>query len=150
MSTTPQQRIEADVKSAMKARDRARLDTLRMLLTAIKNRRIELGEEIDEADFLSLVRKAIKQRGEAAEQYRKGGRGELADKEDEEASILAGYLPPEVDEATIRQAVADYLTEHQLSGMQAMGPTMKAMNERFAGAVDGRKLSAIVRELLQG
>jgi hypothetical protein len=149
MSTTPQQRVESEVRTAMKARDKERLDTLRLLLAAVKNRRIELGREVDETEFLALVRKAIKQREEAAEQYRKGNRNELASKEDSEAKVLAVYLPPEVDEATIRQAVTDFLTEHGLAGIQAMGPTMKAMNERFAGAVDGRKLSAIVREQLQ-
>jgi hypothetical protein len=149
MSTTPQQRLESDLKAAMKARDRPLTDTLRMLLSAVKNRRIELGAELGEQDFAALVRKAIKQREEAATQYRQGGRVELAEKEEGEKKLLAAYLPPEVDEDQIRQAVDAYVREHGLSGVSAMGVVMKAMNERFAGAVDGKKLSSVVREQLQ-
>ena len=102
MSDSPQQRIEADVKAALKAGDKERLATLRLLLTEIKNEKIRRMGEVDEAGFVSLVRKAIKQREEAAVQYKAGGREESAAKEESEAKILAGYLPAQVDEGQIR------------------------------------------------
>ena len=149
-STTPQQRIEADVKSAMKAGEKERLGTLRMLLTEIKNERIRRGSDVDEAGFVSLVRKAIKQREEASAQYRNGGREELAAKEDSEAKILEGYLPAQVDEAQIRDAVQALVTERNLSGPAAIGPVMKEMLARFGSSADGSVINRIAREVLTG
>ena len=148
MSATPQQQLEDDLKTAMKARDRALVVTLRGLLTEVKNRRIELGTDLSERDFVTLVKRAVKQRREAAEQYRRGQREDLASKEEAEIVLLSPYLPRAVDESTMRAAVAEYLEQESLSGPQAMGQVMKAMVARFEGAADGRALSAIVRELL--
>src|SRR3954463_9036340 len=120
-TTPPQQRIEADVKTAMKAGDKERLSTLRMLLTEIKNERIRRGSEVDEAGFVSLVRKAIKQREDSVSQYRAGHREELAAKEEAEAKMLADYLPAQVDEAQIRAAIEAFVAERNLSG-PASGP----------------------------
>lgn len=149
-TTTPQQRIEADVKNAMKAGEKERLGTLRMLLTEIKNERIRRGSDVDEAGFVSLVRKAIKQREEAAAQYRNGGREELAAKEDSEARILAAYLPAQVDEGQIRAAVQALVAERNLSGPAAIGPVMKEMLGRFGSSADGAVINRIAREVLTG
>lgn len=149
-STTPQQRIETDVKSAMKAGEKERLGTLRMLLTEIKNERIRRGSDVDEAGFVSLVRKAIKQREEASAQYRNGGREELAAKEDSEAKILEAYLPAQVDEAQIREAVQALVAERNLSGPAAIGPVMKEMLGRFGSSADGAVINRIAREVLTG
>lgn len=149
-TTTPQQRIEADVKTAMKAGEKERLGTLRMLLTEIKNERIRRGSDVDEAGFVSLVRKAIKQREEAAAQYRNGGREELAAKEDSEAKILATYLPAQVDEGQIRAAVQAVVAERGLSGPAAIGPVMKEMLGRFGSSADGAVINRIAREVLTG
>ena len=145
---TPQQRIEADVKTAMKAGEKERLSTLRMLLTEIKNERIRRGSEVDEAGFVSLVRKAIKQREEAALQYRNGAREELAAKEESEARILAGFLPAQVDEAQIRAAVEAVVAERGLTGPAAIGPIMKEMLARFGSSADGGTINRIAREVL--
>jgi uncharacterized protein YqeY len=149
-TTTPQQRIEADVKAALKAGEKERLGTLRMLLTEIKNERIRRGSEVDEAGFVSLVRKSIKQREEAAAQYRTGKREELAAKEDAEAKVLAAYLPAQVDEGQIRAAVAAFVTEHNLSGPSAIGPVMKEMLARFGSSADGATINRVAREVLAG
>src|SRR5262245_9976031 len=153
-TTTPQQRIEADVKSAMKAGEKERLGTLRMLLTEIKNERIRRGSDVDEAGFVSLVRKSIKQREEAATQYRNGKREELAAKEDSEAKILAAYLPAQVDEGQLRAAIEDLLAERsragQPSGPAAIGPVMKEMLARFGSSADGAVINRIAREILTG
>ena len=123
MTTTipPQQRIETDVKAALKAGEKEKLSTLRMLLGEIKNERIRRGGEVDETGFVSLVRKAIKQREEAATQYRAGQREELATKEEAEAKILAAYLPAQVDEGQIRAAIAELVASRGLSGPAAIG-----------------------------
>jgi len=148
--TNPQQRIEAHVKEAMKSGQKERLSTLRMLLTDVKNDRIRRGGEVDEAGFVSLVRKAIKQREEAADQYRKGARPELADKEEREAGLLAVYLPAQVDEAAIRAAVEQLVAERGLAGPAAMGVVMKETLARFGSSADGAAVSRIAREVLAG
>jgi uncharacterized protein YqeY len=145
---TPQQRIEAEVKTAMKAGEKERLSTLRMLLTEIKNERIRRGGEVDEDGFVSLVRKAIKQREESVSQYRKGGREELAAKEESEIRMLQDFLPAQVDEAQIRAAVEAIVTEQGLSGPAAMGPIMKGVMARFGTSADGATINRIAREVL--
>lgn len=145
---TPQGRIETDLKTAMKAGEKERVGTLRMLLTDLKNERIRRGGEVDEAGFTALVRKGIKQREESADQFDKGGREEQAAKERREAEILSGYLPAGPGEAEIRAEVESYVAEHDLSGMQAMGKVMPAMIQRFEGRADNAVLSKIVREVL--
>jgi uncharacterized protein len=147
-TTPPQQRIEADVKTAMKSGEKEKLSTLRMLLTEIKNERIRRGSEVDETGFVSLVRKAIKQREEAASQYRNGGREELAAKEESELKILSGYLPAQVEEGQIRAAVEEVVAAKGLSGPAAMGPIMKEVLARFGSSADGATINRIAREVL--
>ncbi len=148
MDTTPQQRIEAEVKAAMKAGEKEKLSTLRMLLTEIKNERIKRGSDVDEAGFTALVRKAIKQREEAATQYHNGGREELAAKEESEKEMLAAYLPAQADEGQIRTAVEAFVAERGLSGPAAIGQVMKEMLARFGTAADGATVNRITREVL--
>lgn len=147
---TPQQRIETDLKTAMKAGEKDRLSTLRMLLTEIKNERIRRGSEVDEAGFVGLVRKAIKQREEASSQFRTGGREELAAKEEAEAKMLAEYLPAQVDEGQIRAAIQALVSERGLSGPAAIGPVMKEMLARFGSSADGATINRVAREVLTG
>ena len=146
--TTPRDTIQTDLKVAMKAGEKERVGSLRMLLTEIRNEAIRAGGEVDENRFLALVRKGIKQRQEASEQFRKGGRDEAADKEDREAVILKAYLPAQVGEEEIRAAVVEYVADQGLSGPKAMGQVMKAMMSRFGASADGRTLSSVVREVL--
>lgn len=145
---TPQQRIELDLRGAMKAGEKERVGTLRMLLTELKNERIRRGEEVDEAGFLAALRKGMKQREEAAEQFDKGNRPEQAAKERREAEILGAYLPAAPSEDEIRQAVRAYVAEHGLSGPQAMGQVMPAMIQRFEGRADNAVVSRVAREVL--
>ncbi len=94
--STPRERIEADLKAAMKQRDTARLSTLRLLLTAVKNRGIELKGDVDDDEFTAIVRKQIKQRQDSIQQYREGGRDELAAKEEAEIGLLEAYMPEQI------------------------------------------------------
>jgi uncharacterized protein YqeY len=148
--TTPQTTLEADLKGAMKAGDKERVATLRMLLSEVKNERIRRGSEVDEAAFVGLVRKAIKQRHEASEQFTKGDRPELAAKEEREAVLLAVYLPQQVGEDEIRRAIAEFAAAEGLSGPAAMGPVMKAMLARFGSQADGATVSRLAKEALAG
>ena len=149
-TVAPQQRIEADVKTALKAGDKERLQTLRLLLTEIKNERIRRGGEVDEAGFAAIVRKAIKQRDEAATQYRAGHREELAAKEESEGRILATFLPAAADEGDVRAAIEALIAERGLAGPQAIGPIMKEMLARFGTSADGATINRIARQLLAG
>ena len=133
-TTTPQQRIEAEVKSAMKSGEKERLSTLRMLLAEIKNERIRRGDEVDEAGFIS--------------QYRSGGREELAAKEESELKILNVFLPTQVDEGQIRAAIEEIVAAQGLSGPAAMGPIMKGVIARFGSSADGGTINRIAREVL--
>jgi uncharacterized protein YqeY len=147
-TTSPQQRIEAEVKAALKAGEKEKLSTLRMLLTEIKNERIRRGSEVDEAGFVSLVRKAIKQREESVSQYRAGHREELAAKEEAEIKVLAAYLPAQADEGQIRAAIEELVTARGLAGPAAIGPVMKEMLARFGSTADGATINRIAREVL--
>ena len=147
-TTPPQQRIEADVKAAMKAGEKERLSTLRLLLTEIKNDRIRRGSEVDEAGFVSLVRKSIKQREDSVSQYRAGNREELAAKEEAEIKVLADYLPAQVDEGQIRAAIEELVSSRGLSGPAGIGPVMKEMLARFGSSADGATINRIAREVL--
>jgi uncharacterized protein len=147
-TTAPQQRIEADVKTALKAGEKEKLSTLRMLLTEIKNERIRKGSDVDEAGFVSLVRKSIKQREDSVSQYRQGGREELAAKEEAEIQVLNQYLPAQVDEGQIRAAIEALVAERGLSGPASIGPIMKEMLARFGSSADGATINRIARETL--
>jgi uncharacterized protein YqeY len=147
-TTTPQQRIEAEVKAAMKSGEKEKLSTLRMLLAEIKNERIRRGDDLDEDGFISLIRKSIKQREDSVSQFRSGGREELAAKEGAELKVLNAYLPAQVDEGLIRAAVEEIVAEKGLSGPAAMGPIMKGVMARFGTSADGATINRIAREVL--
>lgn len=146
--TTPAERIETEVKAALRAGDKERLSTLRLLLNSIKNEAIRSGEDVDEDGFLKLVRKSIKQRRDSAEQYRAGDRPELAEKEEREAEILGVYLPEEAGEDEIRAAIEELVASEGLTGPAAMGVVMKAMMARFSGRADGGLVNRLAREIL--
>ena len=147
--STPREVLESQIKSALKAGEKERVATLRLLLAAVDNERIRSGRAVDEPVFLGLVQKAIKQRRESAEQYRKGNREELAAKEEREAEILGGFLPPPVTEEELEEAIQDLAQTEGLSGPGAIGPVMKAMLERFAGRTDGGTINRVARRVLE-
>ena len=138
----------------MKSGDKVRLSALRMLLTEIQSaglRGAVGGAELDEAGFQALVRKAIKQRRESADQFRLGNRPELAAKEDVEAEIFAGYLPQQASEEEVRQGIAAIVSDIAAQGIEgkaAIGAVMKAALAKFGGATDGATVNRIARELL--
>ena len=145
---TPQEHIQSDIKEALRAKQPERLSTLRMLLSEIKNEKIRAGAEVDGAGLVRLVKKAVKQRQDSAEQYRNGGREELAAKEEREIEFLSVYLPQQVGEDEIRAAITEFVAAEGLAGPQAIGRIMKEMLARFGGSADGRTINQIARQVL--
>jgi hypothetical protein len=148
MSQNPRGRIEQDLKAAMKARDTDHVQTLRLLLAAIENRGIEKGGEVDEKDFVAIVRREIKQSEETAQANRDAGRPERAAEEEAKIARLHEYLPPTVNEAVLREQIRELIAERGLAGPQAMGTVMKEMMARHGAAADGKVISAIARDEL--
>lgn len=145
------ERIQKELTGAMKAREELRLSVLRMLKTALHNRRIEKGSELDEAEALAVVKSLIKQRREAAEEFRKGGRADRAAEEEKEIALLETYLPAAVSEDALKAAIEDAVRETGAASPKDMGKVMKAVMGRFAGQnVDGKRVNELVRQRLSG
>lgn len=144
-------RLSDDLKQAMKARDQLRMDAIRMVKAALQNKEIELKKELDEAEMSRVLIFLVKQRKEAAEQYQKGKREDLADKELKEILIIEAYLPKALSQEQIVQIVEDVIRESGPVTMKDMSKVMKAVMAKLAGqAVDGKQLSDLVRSKLQG
>ncbi len=139
-------RLQSDLTEARKAREKVRISVLSMTLSELRNREIELGREASDEDVQQVVAKAIKQRKDAAEQMRQGGRPELADREDEEATVLAGYLPEQLTPDDVRAMIVDIME----GGTTAMGAVMGQLMPRIRGRFDGKEANALVREVLGG
>ena len=144
-----EQALTADIVTAMKAKDPTKLTALRMLKTALTNKSIEKGRALDTAEELQVVSTLVKQRRESIEQFTKGGRQDLADKEQAEIGILAGYLPAAASDADVAAAVAAAITETGTTSAKDMGKVMKAAMAALAGkTVDGKKVSEAVKAKL--
>lgn len=141
--------IISDMTASMKAKDAARTSTLRMLKAAIMNREKEGAGEISDEDVLKLLRSQVKQRRDSVEQYQKGGRQELADKEQAEIAVIENYLPQAASQDEIDKAVAAAIAETGASSMKEMGAVMKATMARLAGKnPDGKMVSEAVKAKL--
>ncbi|MDQ3070279.1 MAG: GatB/YqeY domain-containing protein [Acidobacteriota bacterium] len=141
--------INADIVTAMRARETARLGTLRLLKTALVNRAIERGHDLESGEELQVVQQAVKQRRDAIEQFRAGGREDLAVKDEAEILLLNAYLPPAADDAAIEAAVEAAMVETGATGVKDMGRVMKATLARLAGVTaDGRAVSESVKKKL--
>ena len=143
-------RLSDDLKVAMKARDQLRMDAIRMVKAALLNKEIELKKDLDEAEMSRVLLTLVKQRKEAAEQYKIGKREELAEKELKELAIIEAYLPKALSQEEIAQIVEATIKESGPVTMKDMGKVMKAITAKLAGqAVDGKQLSDLVRARLQ-
>jgi uncharacterized protein YqeY len=142
-------RINADITAAMRARDQARLAPLRMLKSALTNKSVEKGHGLDDQEAMQVVSTLIKQRRDSIEQFEKGGRRDLADKETAEIGVLEQYLPPPVSDADITAAIDAVVAETGASGPKDVGKVMKGVMGRLAGrTVDGRMVNELVRKRL--
>jgi hypothetical protein len=141
--------IQKDMVAAMKAKDEARLGAIRMIKTALKKHEIDSMKPLDEAAEIQIMNTLIKQRRESAELFHKGGREELAAKEEAEIKLIEAYLPAAPSEAEIEAAVSEALAETGANSPKQMGAVMKSAQTKLAGKrVDGRVLSELVKKRL--
>ena len=151
MSVSLIERVNAAIAEAMKAKDRARLVPLRMLKTALTNRSLEKGHPLDEAEAQQVVGSLVKQRRDSIDQFLKGGRRDLADKETAEIAILEAYLPPPVDAGDLERIVDTAIAATGASSAKDLGRVMKAVMAEVAGRnVDGKAVNELVRRKLGG
>jgi uncharacterized protein len=146
-------KIQQDIVSAMKAKDEPRLSALRMVKSALQNRKVEKMAPLDEKESQAVLATLIKQRKEAVEQFTKGGRQEMADKEAAEISLIESYLPEAATEAEVVAGVRAVIAEMGSPTMKDMGSVMKNAMARFQGAdmrVDGKMVSEVVKQELAG
>ena len=147
------QRIDSDLKDAMRARESVRLGVLRMLKSAFKYALIEKSGaegELDDAEATQVIRKQVKQRQDSIESFEKGGRTELADKEKSEIAILSSYLPAAMSADEIARLVKETIAEVGATSRAQMGAVMKALGPKVAGRADGKTLSQEVQRQLEG
>jgi uncharacterized protein YqeY len=144
-------RISAELTTAMRARDSVRLGTLRMAKAALMNREVERGRALDDTESLQVIASLIKQRRDSIEQFRAGGREDLASKEEAELAVLEAYVPRPMDRAELEQLVTQAITETNATSPKDMGRVMKAAMAMVAGRnVDGKALSELVKSKLSG
>lgn len=142
------EQIRADLTAAMKAQEKDRLSTLRMLQSSIKNEQINVGHPLSDEEALTVIRKAVKQRQDSIEQYTKGNRPELAEKERVEMELLKTYLPPELTDEEIESGVREIVASTGAESKKDMGKVMKEATAKYKGRVDGKKIQEIVSRLL--
>ena len=142
-------KITTDMTAAMKAKDAPRTSTLRMVKAALQNREIEKGAALTEDELQKMLRSLVKQRRDSIEQYQKGNRQDLVDKEQAEIMVIEAYLPQAASADQIDQAVADAIAETGATSLKDMGAVMKAATARLAGQnADNRAVSEIVKQKL--
>jgi uncharacterized protein len=138
------------MKTAMRAKDGARLSTVRLLMAAMKQREVDERVELGDADVVAIVEKMIKQRRESISQFEKAARQDLADKERSEIAILEPYLPQKLSDAEIADAIAVAIAESGASGIKDMGKAMALLKPRLAGRADMGQVSGLVKSKLSG
>ena len=145
------ERISGELTQAMREKDTLTLGTLRMVKAALMNREIERGRALDDAESLQVVASLIKQRRDSVEQFRAGGRNDLADKEAAEITVLERYLPPPVDAGELERIVSDTIAELNATSAREMGRVMKGVLAKLAGrTADGKLVSELVKRKLSG
>lgn len=142
------EQLERDMKDALRSRDTVRLETIRGVRGAVRNREIELGGTLDDEGILRVIRGLVKQRMEAVEQFRAGGREELARKEEAERAVLEGYLPAAPDAAEVERVVRAVIAEVGAQGARDVGRVMRPALERLGPAVDGKLVNETARRIL--
>lgn len=143
--------VEKDLVAAMKAHEELKLSVLRMMKAALVNKKIELGKALENAEAMTVLRTLVKQRHESVEAYRKGGRNDLADKEEAEIKIVEAYLPAAASDVEIDAAVSEAMAETGAASAKDLGKVMKAAMAKLAGKnADGKRVNERVRAKLGG
>jgi hypothetical protein len=147
---TLKERIQEDMKAAMRAKDTARLSAVRLLLAAMKQKEVDERVELADADVLGIIEKMVKQRRESIAQFEKAARQDLAEAEKFEIGVLSAYLPQQMGEAEVAQAIAAAVAESGASSVKDMGKVMALLKPRLAGRADMGKVSGLVKAKLGG
>jgi len=142
--------IAEDMKTAMRAKDAPRLSAIRLLLAALKQREVDERIELTDTDVLAIIEKMIKQRRDSIDQFEKGARQDLADKEQFEITVLQGYMPAAMSAAEVDAAVIEAISSSGAKLMADMGKVMALLKPRLAGRADMGKVSALVKTKLSG
>jgi uncharacterized protein YqeY len=143
-------KLNSELKQAMKNRDELRTSVLRMLISDFKYAQIEKRSPLNEEESVQVVQRAIKKRKESIEMYEKGGRPELAAKESEELKVLQSFVPAQLDEAQVRQIVQDTLQELGVTDKKDLGRVMKEILSKYKSQIDGKLVQKLVSEKLNG
>jgi uncharacterized protein YqeY len=142
--------LDQDLKAAMRERAQLKLDTIRMLKSAIKYREIELMKPLDDAGIQGVIASEVKRRRDSVEQYKAGNRQDLADKEEAEIAILQGYLPQQLTADEVKAKVEEAVKKVGAQGPKDMGAVMKALMPEVQGRADGKVVSELVKARLSG
>jgi hypothetical protein len=145
---TLRERLDADLKKAMKARDEAGLSVIRMVRSTVKNREIDQKKALDEAGIVEVITTLVKQRRESIRMFREANRDELVAKEERELALLLDFLPRQLTAEEIGQIVSEAVSSTGAAGMKDLGTVMKAVIPQVTGRADGSLVSRIVREKL--
>ena len=144
-----QQRLDDDLKGAIKSSDKLKTSVLRMLKAAVKYKQIEKNRDLSEEEIVSVISTLSKQRRESIDLFLKGGREDLADKEKQELSIIQAYLPGQLTPEEIDRLIIEAITESSAEGVKDMGKVMRLIMPRVKGAADGKVVNQRVKELLE-
>ena len=140
--------LEAEIIKAMKARDQVRLGAVRLIKSTVKNKEIELIHPLSETEFFSVLQTMVKQRAESIEQFTKGGRTDLADKEKGELAVIQTFLPQALSDQDLATLILEAIATSGAKGPKDMGAVMKHLKDKTAGRVDGKKLADLVKNKL--
>ena len=147
---TLKERINEDMKAAMRASDKERLSTIRMAQAAIKQREVDERTTLDDAQVIAVIEKMVKQRRESVAQFEQGGRADLAEKEEREIAVLQGYLPEPLSETELDAIIREAIAQSGASSMKDMGKVMAAVRAQAAGRADMGAVSARIKAALSG
>lgn len=150
MSDTLKQRLQEDMKAAMRAKASERLGTIRLIMAAIKQREVDERIELDDAQVIEVLTKMVKQRRDSLAQYEQAGRQDLADKESAELALIDEYLPPSLDDAELNDIIAGVIADTGAQSPQDMGKVMGQLKPKIQGRADMGKVSAMVKARLSG
>ncbi len=141
-------KLQEDLKVAMKAKDTFTRDTIRFLMSAIKQVEVDTRKELSDADIIKIIQKNVKQREEAAVQYKEGGREDLYEKEMQEATILKKYLPAQLSDEELEEELKKIIQEVGATSMKDMGKVMGVATKKLAGVADGKRINQTVKKIL--
>lgn len=142
------ERLQADLKTSLKAAEKVKVSVLRLLQAAIKNREIEVRRELSDEEVLAVITSSMKQRRESIKYFEEGGRADLVEKETQELTILTSYLPPQLGEEELRTYIQAAIAETGASGPKDLGKVMKQVMARLKGQAAGETVSRLAREML--